>query len=713
VPPRGSRAAAGVAIALLCASAAARAQAPSPTPTPAPVHVEIVVSANKGAEDPVNVADPVTVVTGEELRRRNVKTIADAIQDMVGVDTGNGSDNGARLANIGLWGLKEFDALLVTVDGVPVGGPFNPSLSQINVEDIDRIEVVRGPQGTLYGVAAFAGMVQVFTRQPQGGAIQGSFAGASFKEWRGNLRWTREVAPDFRLGVFGSIVRGAGWQDRTDFVSNRLTVNGQKRWGQTTLDVSLAATYDKSLFGSPLPVDAGEPLPGFEPDRNYAIGGARLDHHVYSLTANLSTPVSSKVKVENTLGLAIDHQISVRSFIVSAQGDTASATGVSLKPVEKTVYDDARVVAEFEAAGHHRLVGGAAVTWGRTTAIGTGFDFDLVVLPQPIVPQVGDVPVGDNRSFEDRRTFFGFYANDQWTPIPALTISGGLRYDRTSETLKVRQQEVGTPAPDIATDQRTDGAVSGGISVMYRFLDNRPGAVNAVNLYVSGRSNFKPAAPNLAEAESARILEPELAKSGEIGIKTRWLDRTLSLDAHYFDMDFKNLVVSVPAPDGSPALTNAGEESFKGVELDARYSPATLEGLSLAAGYAHHDAKFVHFSFFTPDGDLRVVDGKRLELVPRDLWNVLVSYGTARGPGAFVAVRHQNQRPLNRRNSFYTPSFFETDAGVSWEFPWGRVAFVGRNLGDSRHYIADSEIGDSQFYVAPPRRFTGELTFRF
>ena len=53
------------------------------------------------------------------------------------------------------------------------------------------------------------------------------------------------------------------------------------------------------------------------------------------------------------------------------------------------------------------------------------------------------------------------------------------------------------------------------------------------------------------------------------------------------------------------------------------------------------------------------MDGKRVELVPRDLWNFQVNYAPTRGPGAFVAVRHQNRRPLNRRNTFYTPSFFE------------------------------------------------------
>jgi hypothetical protein len=127
----------------------------------------------------------------------------------------------------------------------------------------------------------------------------------------------------------------------------------------------------------------------------------------------------------------------------------------------------------------------------------------------------------------------------------------------------------------------------------------------------------------------------------------------------------------------------------------------------------HHDARFIRFSFLTPDGALRVVDGKRLELAPRDLWNARAEYVSTRGPSVFVAVRHQGRRALTRRNTFFTGPFHETDAGAGWDFPWGRVSVVGRNLGNSRHYVAESEIGDSQFYVAPPRRFTAELALRF
>ena len=61
----------------------------------------------------------------------------------------------------------------------------------------------------------------------------------------------------------------------------------------------------------------------------------------------------------------------------------------------------------------------------------------------------------------------------------------------------------------------------------------------------------------------------------------------------------------------------------------------------------------------------------------------------------------------------HLPSFFEWDAGLSYSLKNVSLSVVGRNLGDSRHYVAESEIGDAQLYVAPPRRFFAEVGFRF
>jgi len=687
--------------------------APLPTPTPPSVQESVVVSATRGSEIETEIPGEVTVITGEELRRRNVTNLADALQDVVGLDTGMGSDNGPRQPNVGLWGLKEFDALLFMVDGVPIGGPFNPSLSQINIADIDHIEIVKGPQGTLYGVSAFAGMVQVFTKNATPGTTV-TVAGGSFT----NMRFDGSTAIPIgsaMLRVFGTFDNSHGWQDRTDYRDSR---GGFRLDAPLSGGGKLSFTYTMYLntqdFGSPLPVDppSGEVIPGFVIDRNYEVIGARLDHRLYTATASASLPLSGSTALETVLGFTRDNQISVQSFIGEVDGNTATASGLSLKPQETDVYADAHLVHRFQAAGQHRLVAGAALTWGRTTAAGHGFDFELQIDPV-VVPNLSDIPPGDDRSFEDRRTFGGFYANDEWTPLPFLTVTGGARFDLTSESLVARVHELSEPDTEVTTDSKSFNQWSGGGSILGRVVTDRPGVLNEANVYFSGKTAFKPAAPNLTEAESAQILEPERTVSYELGFKTRWLDRQISFEASFFHMIFNNLVTSIEGPDGNPMLVNAGEEKFQGAEFKLGYRPAAIPDLALLAGYAHHDATYVHFTFIDPDTGLTNADGQRLELTPRDLWNASVAYQPASGPGAWFAVRHQNHRPFDKINIAYMPSFFEYDAGVSYTFGPARLAFVARNLGDSRHYVAESEIGDAQNYVAPPRRFLGELSVRF
>lgn len=693
--------------------AALLAQTPSPTPAVPTATEKVVVSATRGSAIETEIPGQVHVITGDELRRQNVTNLAEALHDVVGLDTGQGSDNGARLPNIGMWGLKEFDALLIMVDGIPVGGPFNPSLSQINIDDIDHIEIVKGPQGTLYGVSAFAGMIQIFTRGAGEGA-QASVLGGSFSEGRvsGSAGFALGSA---KLRVFGTFDRAKGWQDRTDFKDDR---GGFRVDAPIPGGGSFSATFDllrnTQFFGSPLPVDppTGETIPGFRIDRNYEVDGARLDHRIYSLTTRFTQPLSSSTVLENVLSATRDDQISIRTFIDGVEDNTATAAGVALKPQETDVYDDLHLSTVFEAAGHHRVVGGAAVTWGRTRATGTGFDIELQIDPV-VVPTLAETPAGDHRSFVDRRTFFGVYVNDEWTPIHALTVTAGARYDTVSESLFASGQEVTAPEPTISRDHRSDGQWSGGLTALGRVVEGRTGVLNELNVYGAAKSAFKPAAPNLTEAENAMILKPERTRSQEIGVKTRWLDRQLSFDVSLFHMIFENLVVANVDASGNPILINAGSQRFQGAEAEIGYRPTALPDLAFSAGYAHHDARYIRFSFIDPDLGLTNADGQRLELVPRDLWNAKIAYQPKSGPGIWAAVRHQSRRPFDKINEAYMDPFYEWDAGASWSFGRFWVSLVGRNLGDSRHFVAESEIGDAQLYVAAPRRFAAEVGVHF
>jgi iron complex outermembrane receptor protein len=706
-----------VAFALVGSADAAAEDADTVSMPHDPGRYGIVVSATKTRRDPVNIPNATAVVSGKELRRAGARTLADALIDVAGLEAGGGSDNGTRITNIGLWGLKEFDALLVTVDGVPVGGPFSPSLAQIAVDDIERIEIVKGPQGTMHGMSAFAGSINVITDRSTPGRGEVVAGGGDYSNFHGTARGHEDVQ-GWNLDGSLSGLKDDGWQERTTSENYHARASlTHALWGGTAgLDVT--GLHDRGDWGSPLPVDQGVPVPGFQVDRNYAVGGAEVKHDVFNANSRGRWPVNEKVRLDNTLGFSYDAQHALRSFFGdpgAIVGDTAiDAEGVDLKPNETTLFEDLRAITRLELAGRHEFVTGASLTWGHTKADGHGFDFDQDLNDPSSIPDVGAIPPGDNRSFDDRRTYFGIYAHDEWTPGRFVTFSGGGRFDQANERLETSFEELSVPSPAVKTsDTQNVNDWSGDIGALIRLLPDGARGIEALNVYGSWKSSFKPAAPNLSEAESAEILDPEHTHSIEGGLKARALDGQLALDVSGFQMDFTNMVVSILGPSGGPELVNAGRERFKGWEVQLSAMPQRVPGLSVSGGYAWHDPRYVNFTFVTPDSQFRDVSGSLIELAPRLLWNVRVAYARDRGPGAWIAHRHQGERALNRRNTFFTDPFDEWDAGLTYEMPRGRVSVVGRNLGDSRHYVTESEVGDSQFYVAPSRRYTAEVTVSF
>ena len=103
------------------------------------------VTTTRLPEDPQDVPSAVEVFNGDELRNRGYHDLRSALSFATGVEVAPGGDAGPASAVPDFWGLKELDAFLLVVDGVPWGGSFNPALTTLDLNDIERIEVVRGP----------------------------------------------------------------------------------------------------------------------------------------------------------------------------------------------------------------------------------------------------------------------------------------------------------------------------------------------------------------------------------------------------------------------------------------------------------------------------------------------------------------------------------------------------------------------------------------
>ena len=153
--------AAGFALALLPNPPAHAQATPAPGPQTMTHHETIQVTATRVPEDVLSTPASVTVISGEDLVARGVTDLASALSLVAGVNVAPGGDGGPAGSVPEIWGLREFDAFLLVVDGVPWGGAFNPALPSLDLTNVERIEVLRGSAPVMYGATSFVGVIHV------------------------------------------------------------------------------------------------------------------------------------------------------------------------------------------------------------------------------------------------------------------------------------------------------------------------------------------------------------------------------------------------------------------------------------------------------------------------------------------------------------------------------------------------------------------------
>jgi len=173
---------------LLFAPVVCSGQQASPTPSPGEAEAQQVVVSATRFDIPLDQSPAsVSVISSEDLEQKQIERVSDALREVPGlsiVQTGTAG----QLTSVFIRGLRS-EHTQVLLDGIPINqglqGAFN--FADLTTEDIDRIEVIRGPQSTLYGPRALAGVIQIFTKQGTGtpGILLAAEGGSydTFREW--------------------------------------------------------------------------------------------------------------------------------------------------------------------------------------------------------------------------------------------------------------------------------------------------------------------------------------------------------------------------------------------------------------------------------------------------------------------------------------------------------------------------------------------------
>jgi outer membrane receptor protein involved in Fe transport len=678
--------------------------APGAAPDAAPKYAETVqVTATRVPEPVDDVPTSIQVVTAEELRDRGVVDLRGALALLAGVDVAPGGDNGPASSVPEFWGLKEFDAFLLVVDGVPWGGAFNPALGSLDLADVDRIEVQRGPAPVMYGATSFVGVVQVVRRAPGTKGTRLSASGGSYGSGSGSLGTHLPTWAGFDSSLGASYERQGFADERTSFRKGHLLWRNRRAAGAGVVSFDVDGTLLRQEPASPSP-RAGGSLSSLVPiDANHNPLGAHLDEdRIYTRLGY--ERASGLGGWTSTLSFTHSGQRHYRGFLDSLSEGGDNATGFRAKIDQNDLYADTHLA--LSARPRWRSIVGADYLFGRADAEGDVFTYG-VNLDGSGAPS--SVPAGAPRGIGDTRHFLGLYASVEWTPSSAWRLEAGARLNHTREERGEGEAEAGGGGGE-TEGRRRDTRPSGGVGVTYT-----PWARgnDAVRLFANAKSTFKPAAIdfNLAEseAEGGGILEPETAKSGEAGVKAELLGGALRLEAGGFVMDLDNMVVA-QSVGGLPALANAGQTRFKGVETSADWRLA--RSLAARGSYAYHDARFRDY-LTEFDGVPTQLEGKRLEMSPSHRAAFALTWSPARGLFGSAELAYTGSRYLNKRNTALAASFVTLGALVGFRTDRLEVRLAGRNLADRRDPVAESELGDAQYYRLFPRRVDLSATVRF
>lgn len=255
---------------LAIAPAAAPIAAAETEPTPS-YHATVVVTADRLEEPLAEVTDSITVITRQQIEAQQAPDVATVLRQVPGIDVVRSGTPG-KVTSVFVRGA-ESDQVLVLIDGVtvndPVFGGFD--FGQLSSDNIERIEVLRGPQSPLYGSDAIAGVINILTRQGSGPPrVDASLEGGGYGTFRGRAALSGSAGPasySFAAARFTtdglsaiSPFDQAFEVDNDDF--EQTVISGRAAASSDNRETAVSLRYSDGSFGVPISSNLPAPLRG-------------------------------------------------------------------------------------------------------------------------------------------------------------------------------------------------------------------------------------------------------------------------------------------------------------------------------------------------------------------------------------------------------------------------------------------------------------------
>ncbi|HEY2622271.1 MAG TPA: TonB-dependent receptor, partial [Dyella sp.] len=602
----------------------------------APINLgTVMVTANKREERLQVVPMAVTALSGDDLRRQGANSFADYAAQIPGLNLISTSAGQTQLVLRGITsGSSQANSSVSTyIDDAPYGSSTVYSAGSLLTPDIDpadieRIEVLRGPQGTLYGSNSLGGLVKFVTTPPDSTRTYGR-ASVDYTSVDGGGSGFAERAMFNLPLVEGKLALRVNAYDRDDpgYIDNVATgkkevneakVSGgraQLLWTPTDkVSVNLSALAQNlrgdGLANTGVEVDPAtlKPIYGYQKQSRAAgTGLLAIQYRLYDLSVNADFGWAKLVSSS-----------SYGSQKVDQTGDVTAAYGPLLNPVfglDNGGYSVTQPITlgkftqelRLESPAEQLLAWRAGVFYTResTTNHQTVNVFDATTGVPIDLPSLGDISIGPGIFKE-----WAGYADVTWHATSQLSVLVGARQTHDSTSYSQVSSGLLTGAADFTT-RSSDNPTTYLFNPSYRFTDN-------LMAYVRVASGFRPGGANVGVPPglgAPLTFAPDKLTSYELGFKSTLLDQRMTFEADAFYIDWSQIQLTTVNANFA-YLSNGGKAKSQGLEGSWKYAP--VRGLVLSANATWTDAAL---TADTPPG-LYGYNGDRLPWVPK--WNATV-----------------------------------------------------------------------------------------
>ena len=593
---------------------------------------EVVVTAEKRSEVLSKAAIPITVVSQETMDRQGITSLQDLEGTVPGLQT---SAQGFSIRGIGANNYTDqtYSTVPVLIDGIYERRPQELGLGMY---DIARIEVVRGPQGTVYGKNATAGVVNILSADPvQEFAAAGDVAYGNYNDLTARALVNIPLTDSLAVRASAERRRNDGYDasagPRRYGIIDELSTRFTALWRPSDrFQWRLSASYGRNQGTDPYTkvVDYF-----YYPNANLATGSFGNRVTVPARANILEQPGSQ----DNSLN---DHETAIRSKMLWDITDQLSVTylgGYSwFKNGDATPslptfnfqndtnthafsqelnvnYNTERVKAVAGAYYYHDKIDGDALIHGQDVApspFNLPYNFIGPIFQgagtEPSSDALADILAHSEGTYSESRAVFGQLT---YTLIDSLRLTGGVRYtkddvhsDPSAEQLCAYGSATGISASlacgvPLGPQENFSALRERSSKVTWKGTVEYDVAMDKL-LYATVATGYR--GGGVADSTlpvQYQTFAPETVTNYEIGTRTLWLDRSLSVNLTGYYMQYNDLQVSsiVLSANGepTPATANAARATIKGVDLEAAWKLTSRDTVSGFATFL--DAKFTSF----------------------------------------------------------------------------------------------------------------------